>query len=346
MKLKTILFLLLVVCFTTTQAQVEKPMPTEAQWQAYFKAKQTSIQKKLFKSIQEGKIKGYKNDSFVTTYPLEDLKMRGSTERVVTLNGKDTVVYDPMQADALQDFWFCKQISSSPFNEIESNKLMAVAMTFQPIFARAKSRPQPYCWISETELKWVLSKDEYEWLLLVFYYAKNDNTLLFRDSEWGDAYWEVNHVKLLNNFYCADSTLFQKLSQSFASNSFYFEDYWYYEGYNEVASVYDHQQKKAISYADFETTYKEKLTVYIQTDANNPELGKDTVIYNPRVLFPVSNIIIDKANNRIKTFNFEKKDEGKGGKVLKFSVDADLIRKRETLPTLFWFFEDYYQWRL
>lgn len=344
MKLKTILILLLVICFTTTQAQVEKPLPTQVQWQAYFKANQSSIQKKLFKLIQEGKIKGYKNDSFVTTYKLEDLKMRGSSQRLMTLNGRDSVVYDPMQADALQDFWFCKQISSSPFDEVESNQLIAVAMTFQPIFGGFKARPNPYCWLLMSDLKVVLSKAEYEWLLLVYYYVKNDNTLMFRDSEWGDAFWEVNHVKLLNNFSRADSVLFQKISESFAANSFYFEDYWYYEGYKGGASVYDHQQKKIISYADFQTTYKEKVTVFIQTDENNPAIGKDTVIYNPPVLFPIVSLVFDKATNKIKTFNFEKKDEEKGGKILKFSVDADLVRQRETLPTLFWFFEDYYQW--
>lgn len=344
MKLKTILFILLVVCFTTIQAQVEKPMPTEAQWQAYFKAKQTSIQKKLFKSIQEGKIKGYKNDSFVTTYLLEDLKMRGSTERVVNINGKDTVVYDPMQADALQDFWFCKQISTSPFNEVESNKWMGIAMTFQPIFGGVKARPNPFCWLLVSDLKLVLNKEEYEWLMLVYYYAKNDNTLLFRSSEWGDAYWELNHVKNLNNFYMADSVLCQKMGQSFASNSFYIEDYWFYSYAKSIAEVFDFQQNKMISYYDFEVKYKEKLTVFMQTDINNPEIGKDTIIYNPRVLSQIKSITIDKVSKKLKAFVFEITDWEQGGKILRFSLDADIIRKQETLPTLFWFFEDYYQW--
>jgi len=346
MKFKTLLFLLLALSFATTQAQVEKTIPTEAEWQSYFKAKQAGIQKKLFKLVKEGKIKGYKNDSFASTYKIEDLKMRGSTERVITLNGKDTVVYDPMQADALQDFWFCKQISTSPFNEVENNKWMAIAMTFQPIFGGVKARPNPFCWLLVSDLKLVLSKEEYEWLLLVFYYAKNDNTLLFRDREWGDAYWELNHVKNLNNFYMADTTVYQKMGQSFTSNSFYFEDYWFYSSNKSIAEVFDFQQNKMISYYDFEVKYKEKLTVFMQTDINNPEIGKDTIIYNPRVLSQIKSITIDKVSKKLKAFVFEITDWEQGGKILRFSVDADLIRKQETLPTLFWFFEDYYQWRL
>lgn len=344
MKFKHLLFSVLTFSFVDSYGQVEKQIPTEAEWQSYFYAKQNSIQKKLYLLVREGKLKGYKNDSLKSTYSLEDVRMRGSTERLVNKNGKDTVVYDAMQADALMDFWFCKQITSSPFNEVETNKFTAVVLTFQPVFGGFKARVNPYCWLLLSDLKLVLDKADYDWLLLVFYYSKNDNKLLFRSSEWGDAYWELNHVKGLNNITNADSILFQKMGQSFASNSFYIDDYWYHSETN-APYIYDHQQKKKISHTDFEITYKEKLTVFIQTDINNPEIGIDSVIYNPRVLNHVTSLTIDKASKQIKAFNFEIRETDKDNKILKFSMDADIIRKSETLTTLFWFFEDYYRWR-
>lgn len=345
MKFKTILFLLLAFRFANTQAQVEKPMPTEAQWQSYFYAKEASIKKKLYQLVLDGKMKAYKNDSLLTGYSLEDIRKRGSTEKIINYKGKDSVIYEPMKPTDLKEFWFCKQISTSPFNEVENNKFIAVVLTFQPTFGGFKARTNPLCWLLISDVKTVLSKEDYEWLLLVFYYVKNDNTILFRDSEWGDAFWEVNHVKMLNNISNADSVLYKKMSQSFVGSSFYCEAFWYDERNKTIADIYDFQQKKTISYDDFQLKYKEKLTVFLQTDLNDPEKGKDTVIYNPRVLNHISSLTIDKTNNKIKTFNFEITDLDQGGKNLKFSMDADIIRKTETLPTLFWFFEDYYKWR-
>ena len=344
MKLKTILFLLLVVCFTTTQAQVEKPIPTEAQWQAYFYAKEASIKKKLYQLVLDGKIKAYKNDSFVSTYGLDYLKLRGSTEKTVNLKGKDTIINVPLKFEALNEFWFCKEISSSPFEETESNHFVALAITFQPSYGGFTTRNQPFCWMTINDLKVVLSKEDYQWLQLLFFYSKNDNTILFRSDDWDDNYWELNHVKLFKNITHSDSLLFQKLSRSLNLSSFYFESFWWEDKNANDANIYDQQQKKNISYFDFQLKYQEKLTVFLQTDVNNPAIGKDTVISSSRFLENVTSITFDKVSNRIKTFNFELKEAMNSPKILRFSVDADIIRKTETLPTLFWFFEDFYQW--
>ncbi len=344
MKFKTILLFLLVVRFVNTHAQVEKPMPTEAQWQSYFYAKEASIKKKLYQLVLEGKVMAYKNDSLLTTYSLEDIRKRGSTEKIFNIKGKDTAIYEPMKPTDLKEFWFCKQMSTSPFNEVENNKFIAVVLTFQPTFGGFKANINPLCWLLVSEVKTVLSKEDYEWLLLVFYYVKNDNTLLYRNSDRGDAYWEVNHVKMLNNISNADSTLYKKMGQSFANSSFYCDAFWYDERNKTIADIYDFQQKKTISHYDFEVKYKEKLTVFVPTDIFDATKGKDTVIYNPRVLNHITSLTIDKATNKIKTFNFEITDLDQGGRILKFSMDADIFRKSETLPTLFWFFEDYYQW--
>ncbi|MDI1234950.1 MAG: hypothetical protein PSX81_11750 [bacterium] len=344
MKSKHLLILLFVFCYGNIQAQIEKSLPTEAEWQSYFYAKQSSIQTKLYQLVLDGKVKAYKNDSLITPYRLEDIKKRGSIEKIITYKGKDSVIYEAMKPSDMKEFWFCKQISTSPFNEVESNKLVAIVLTFQPTFGGFKARTNPLCWLLVSDLKTVLSKEDYEWLLLVFYYVKNDNKLLFRDSEWGDAYWEANHVKLLNNISNADSVLYQKMGQSFGISSFYFESYWYDERHVTIANIYDFQQKKTITYNDFQTKYQEQLSVFMQTDVNDLTIGKDTIIYNPRVLEKISNLIVDKASHKIKTFNFEIKDSENANKILKFSMDAEFIRKTGMLPTLFWFFEDYYKW--
>ena len=344
MKLKTILFLLLVICFTTAQAQVEKPIPSEAQWQAYFKAKESSLKKKLFQMVLEGKIKAYKNDSFVSTYSLEYLKRRGSKETIVNLKDKDTIINVPFKPEALNEFWFCKEISSSPFEETENNRFVAVAITFQPSFGGFMTRNQPFCWITVNDLKMLLSKEEYQWLQLLFFYSKNDNTILFRSDDWDDNYWELNHVKLFKNITHSDSLLFQKLSRSLNLSSFYFEAFWWEDKNATDANIYDEQQKKNISYFDFQLKYQEKLKVFLPTNENNPAIGKDTIISSVKFLERVTSITFDKTSNRITTFNFELKEAMNSSKIIKFTVDADLIRKRETLPTLFWFFEDYYQW--
>ncbi len=348
MKIKLLLFLCYLFTSHIICAQIIKPMPAKEEWHSYFYSRKANIQEKLYKLALDGKISAYKTDSLLSVYDVIDLKIRGQKEIIIPTpddRGFDTVYNIPFNKD-FKDIWFYKTISTSPFEETETNTLRAICFTFCPEVAGIITPPRAFCWFSVADLKLVLNKNEYEWIKLVYYYARHDNNILFRNLEYdGDVYWDLNLMSPSRDWLYADSLLYKKISHSLNSCSFNLENYLLdtTSGQQNSKVIYDHQRNRFISYKQFRLDYYIDYT--IELTPSERLWGFDSVARISNVLSTINALDINTQNGLITRFNMEIVESNKSNKVIKFSIDADRIRKQNILPTHFWFFEDYFRWK-
>ncbi|MES2617365.1 MAG: hypothetical protein V4613_05775 [Bacteroidota bacterium] len=344
MKFKLIAFLLLCICAHESIAQKQFAPPTEKDWNNYFFSKEKAIRTKLFNLALEGKITAYKNDSLAGKYSIEDLKSRGNFEIVMN----EQVGNVSMNADKLEHIWFIKTITTSPFESTESNVLKCIAITFSPIFGSIKANQSPFCLFAPQDVKKMLTPEEYNWLMLIYHYTKNDNTLVYRDLDDYDVFWEINHVK--NSYVAnkADSSLYKKLGISLLSSNFYMEEALgrdIFHGDTMPALIYDLQTKQYIDLYKFETSYSDETVVFLATDLNDPTVGYDTMIANPFQFRHINSFTVNASTYKITSFNYEFVTSNPPKKTYRFTIATEPIRNLNTLPAVFWFFEDYFRWK-
>lgn len=379
MRLSFVLSLITFFCFFKIQAQVQEPLPTEEEWQNYFHHKKASLQTKLYLLAVAGKIKAYKNDSLTSFFEPSLFLKRGSTEigheidsnyfidektkSIIHKNNeaitkrreqrfklkKETITVQPFDYNwGLKEFWFTKRIKTSPFDTFENSYMDAMALTFTPTYMGYAGRIQPLCWFSIIDLKHVLLKDEFEWIQLMFYYTKNDNTLVWRrfDQHNDDIYQEINNTQSAYVIYACDSMMFVKISNTIYHSSFYINRFLRDDTTNKsnMPIIFDHQKNEQITYSQFQKNYYDELLIILPLDPKKPNLNREAIYESHWELNLPREIEFDTINFKLKSFIFEFRKFQPKDQLFKFSIDADIIRKTETRKTLFWFFEDYYKW--
>ncbi len=345
------IFILIALCFiSTAKAQVNKALPTKQQWETYFFEKKAAIQTKLYNLALQGKLKGYYNDSLASYFSIEDLKKRGGKENIVNIADRtypgeyiDSVVFEPLNPKDISSFWFEKTIDYDQNLQKETNELKAITLNFSPTIMGMQLKEMPLFFLSISDLKIHLSKDEYDWLMLVYFYIKRDNTIRFIENNDDTTYDRFWNIKLFPNItHTTDSLFFKKLSTSLFLSHFYINNFFYYDipNYTRKPFIYDNQLKKLIDLNQFDEKYYNLISVPILD--NNGDYFKDTLIrerYNNEKINSVEwNLKSQKIENIIFfiTNGIEKSS-------LKFSIPITVLKNENMLPKNFWFFEDYYR---
>lgn len=346
MKYKLSLLLLIHCCIFNSFAQKQFALPTQKEWADYFFSKEKTVRTKLYELALSGTIKAYKNDSLKTCFNLDELKARGSNE--IASNEDEIVI--PMNPDNLEHILFTKKINTSPFETTEINQLQGIAITYSPFIGFTKLWSNPFCWFSPNDVKKNLTPEEYNWLCLIFHYSKYNHNLAFQFSGDFDHFWEINHVNNSLDINKADSLLYKKLSISLNTSNFYMDFLLNYNTYvfpdTIPVLIHDLQTKKNINLYKFETTYHDEIAVFISTDPKDPTIGYDSLINIPFQLNHISSLTVNTNTFKITSFNYEFAPKYPPKTTYRFLIDAEAVRKLNDIPAVFWFFEDYFRWKL
>lgn len=351
MKLK--LLLISIFILNVAIAQVNKPLPTKQQWETYFFEKKAAIQTKLYNLALQGKIKAYYNDSLAGYYSIEDLKKKGRKEVVVALLDNesgylyDSVYFEPFNPKDILSIWYLKKLEYNQSTQIETNQLKCLSLGYKLKIGGIEIMEIPLFWLSISDLKSNLSKDEFDWLMLMYYYVKNDNTIRFienNDDTAYDRFWEINQNTNNILIHKTDSLFFKKLSTSLYLSHFYIHDFCYYSSFRYLHTpyIFDLQQKKMINLIQFEEKYNLELIIPIQD--NNGDYLKDSMIKTPHVIDKIESVEWNVKSQKIENLLFYIPN-GIEKSSFKFSIPIYIMKNENMLPKNFWFFEDYYRFK-
>lgn len=351
--IKKILLLLLLIHFLESKAQQTIATPTNKDWETYLLKRIDGIQQQLYKLALELKIKAYKNDSLTSFYTLKDLKLRGSIEFIEFFPldakdpylAKDTVFKLPFNPKDLKGLCFVSQYLSSPFETEEKSNLKAIGILFQPTFSGMLFNKMPFALFNPTDVQNVLHAQDFEFLKLYYYFCKHGEGKQKHYENYnqiqGDHFYELSYLKTQNNI---GDSLQNKLIYSMLSDNDFFKEIW---DNNSNKILFDEQEKTKLSFNDFEVNYFQTSVVFLNTDPDDPTIGKDTVVSYPVMLVMPQQIVFNKDNslNQLK-FTF-KKEEIKGLKTQKnLNEYSFTISKKDLIdsgfqPAMIWFYEDY-----
>ncbi len=351
--IKKILLLLLLIHFLETKAQQTIATPSSKDWETYLLKRIDGIQQQLYKLALELKIKAYKNDSLTSFYTLKDLKLRGSESIALFIQtdpkdadiGYDSIGIIPFNPKELKGLCFVSQYLSSPFETEENSNLKAIGILFQPTIGGMLFNKMPIALFNPNDVQNVLSAQDFEFLKLYYYFCKHgEGKQKYYENYnkiWGDHFYALSYLKTQN--YIGDS-LQNKLIYSMLSDNDFFKEIW---NNNSNKILFDEQEKTKLSFFEFEINYGQTTTLFLNTDPDDPTIGKDTVVSYPVMLVMPQQIIFNKDNslNQLK-FTF-KKEEIKGLKSQKLKNEYSFtISKKDLIdsgfqPAMIWFYEDY-----
>jgi hypothetical protein len=343
MKIK-LLILLISLPMLQLQAQKTIPIPSTKAFEDYLYTRQHDMEAKLYKAGLEGRIKAYKTDSLLSVFSHDELKQRGQMESFIqNEEGIVSTLINPFSPADLKGLMFLEQLGNNPFDVSEKTALKGIGLLFQPSFGGFLANKQPIFWISTPDLKLSLDKEEMNFLSLLYFYSRHGN---YHFDYWWTPEAEYDPYSDLNIFgrsaISPDSSFYKRICAMLVYSQFNTHDKIYFPDAGKRKIIFDEQQHKYIDLPDFEATYREKVTVFISTDIDDPSKGKDSVIYIPFKLEQVSAISFDNASKKISKYHFYLHGDNKTE--LKFYLDAAVNNQLMSTKPILWFYEDYIRW--
>lgn len=323
-KLKLLVFAVIISNAAHLFSQKALALPNQDQYFEYLLNRGQEIEEKMIQLFQEGKLNAYQTDSLKTKY-FDD---ENWAQR---LNGK-----------RLGYFFFINAYQGA-FDSISSTSYMkSVCPVFQPIYAGHFATPQPLCYFDAKELERILSPDDFKFLRLIYNFGKDSkHNLNFYEDE--EPYF-LRLVEKLSLVKC-DSSLFNELSQTLATNYCFIVGIQYYSTIENRDQywVQDEKNKRRIPLHEIGKTFYQKIPYFISTDPDDPTVGFDTIVMQPIVVNKFDEAFFDDKTGQVIHFivRFEYGELQQG--VLHIPRHNFLLN--EPSSVLLWLTEDYYRWR-
>lgn len=320
-------------------------IPSSPEFSNYLHARQDSIEKKLYRLALTGKIKPYRTDSFASVYGATEFKERGGMEKRMDFDHYIIIKSDssrsPFSPKNIDGIWFVENVRSGK-DLISINTFKGIALIYQPVFDGIKTSPIPLCWIRTADLLKSLPHRDLEFLLQLFYYGRNSNHV--RELPEKDVYYHLNMTG--ERTIMADSPLLGKIAGMLTYSQFYVEEQLYItKGLNPIGNrIFDEQSQKTITLDTFEKHYMQEVAIFIQTNPDDPTIGRDSVLYMPIQLKTLYAVSYDHMTKQLTNYHTRIYQPGiKRQEVSTFSIPVN----RNYLPvkSIIWFYEDYIRWR-
>lgn len=369
MKTALIFISLYLVFSAELSAQQKISVPTANEFSDYLHDRQKQIEQKIYNLALQRKIKAYKTDSFKSVYDSATFALRGTRDLLNSPDNKgvNTIIVDgnvkllafnPLETKGLI---FLKKVLSKPGETEDRSRLAGVAVLYQPEIAGFLLRRQPMFWTDIEELRKVLTADELKFLNLIYYYCQNNNSgfdiLGYTEDYTYDYFLDLNNRQSV--YITPDTALYKKLISMLTKSEFYIDLLLYPEVsyyYNEPGGsgnartaekpiIYDEQQKKYIRLSEFQDRYKQKITVFISTDMDDPTKGRDSTFTEWRRFENIHAISFDNAGKQLLKYHFIFKKDGNDKQDLMFYIDVKQNAAIDAVKPIIWFYEDYIRWK-
>ncbi len=369
MRTKLIFSMLLLALSTTLCGQQKIPVPSAKEFSDYLHSRQKQIEQKIYNLALSRKIKAYKTDSLKSVYDSATFALRGTRDlmnspanegvNTIIIDGNvKLIAFNPVETKGII---FLKKVINRPDETEGTTKLAGLAVLYQPEIAGYLLRRQPMFWTDINELRRALSPEEFKFLSLIYNFCQNDITGF--DILGGDDDYNYDYFMDLNNrqtvYITPDSVFCKKLISMLTKSEFYIHFLLYpettsYYNYQAVSHglrpdekpiIYDNHQKKYINLHEFRETYKQKITLFISIDPDDPTKGYDTTYMEWRRLEKINAISFDNSSKKLQKYHFLFKKEDNDGQDLTFYIDVKQNAGIASVQPIIWFYEDYIRWK-
>ncbi len=319
----------------SAKAQTAFKYPSRLQFETYFKSRSAGLQKKLYEMALKRELTPYRTDSLASVYSKEEFAERGSN----TLIDGSKLVFSP---NDLKGIWFLKTYNKNFNTEQQNTEMKALCLVFQPKFGGALANPYPMVWFSRDELKSKLNASDFRYLLLLYNFASEGERNWIYQHDFENAYF-------LNLFYGksivkTDSVLYKEISMMLSSNYCFISDISqdFSAGKPDQYFVMDMNNKRRLPMEDIGKTYYTPVTVFLNTDAKDPRIGKDTVYNDPVRIGNVNTAVMNDSTGLL--MHFEYSFIYGQNRLGNFQIPRSIFTHFEAAEISLWYIEDFFRW--